>query len=183
MYQGYSLALEKLEQATMGKTQNAIPLHQWRFLKIREVIQSDLRHLTKHLVIGKRQFFKTFYLAPLESWAWLLFLLSPLLLFTAFWLYAHWETPIHISQPDVTGSQLFWYTVATFFALLPISAKVREWFKTIPWLRKLKQNPASDTGSKVIGLGVMMLAVLAWLVTFIHLRIFNNIFLKNGQLK
>lgn len=183
MYQGYSLALDRLSQAGMGNPPGATPLCQWRFLDIRPVIMDDLYRLTTHLAVGKQKFFKTFYLAPVESWAWLLFLLSPLILNMAFWLHAHWGIKIQLPQPSITGSDLFWYAAIALLALLPLSSTVRAWFKTTSWLRGLKKNPATDAGSKIIGIGMAVLSISAWLVVSIHLAIFNKLFLKTGKLR
>lgn len=183
MYQGYSLALDKLSRFGVGSAPSATPMYQWRFLAIIKVINNDLCRLTKHLTVGKQQFFKTFRLAAVKSWAWLIFLLSPLIIAIAYGLYVNWQQPINLPKPHITGNELFWYIIALILALLPISTKLREWFKTIPWLRRIKQNPASNIGAIIIGIGVTVLAVSVWLVVFIHLKIFNRIFLKTGKLK
>lgn len=183
MYHGYSLAMNKLTLDEMGNTPSTIPFHQWRFLKIRKVIENDLCLLTKHITAGKQQFFKAFRLAPVKSWAWLLFLLSPVVVYASLWLYANWNSPIQFPQLSLTGGELFGYILAILAVLLPISSKAREWFKTISLLRKIKQNPVTGAGSYVIGFVVMALVMLSWLVVFIHLKIFDRIFLESGKLR
>lgn len=183
MYQGYSLAMDKLEHASIGNTPPSIPAEQWRFLNIRKVIKDDLYRLTKHIKVGKKQFFKVFWLSPGKSWAWLLFLVSPVITFVGFWLYANWNNSMHIQIPAFNGKELIVNGVAVLIALLPISAKVREWFKTIPLLRKAKRNPISEASSYIIGMLVMALSMLASIVIFVYLSIFNETFLRVGRLE
>lgn len=185
MYHAYTLAQDKLGRFD-GDSQRAVPqANPWRFLQIRSILESsgDINQLARHLAAGKQQFFKTFRLAAVRSWLWLLFLLSPLIIFVSYWLYNNWQTPIVIPVPQITGGGVFGYAVLAIIALLPVSVRVREWFKTIPWLRLLKQNPASSAGLMLIGLGVMIVAMSAWVVVFMHLSIFNPLFLKVGKMK
>ena len=181
MYHGYALALNELAPA--GSAPRSTPQRPWRFLGIRQVLSTkdgQFKLLT-HLKVGKNQFGKAFRLAPIRSWAWLLFLLSPIVLLCVVWLYVHWSTKIILPQPDMTWSELVRNIVIAALALLPISPKVRAFFKTVPWLRVIKENPATNAVSAVLSVLVMVLTVFLSLGMLVALQIFNGIFLRLGQ--
>lgn len=185
MYQAYTLATDKLERFDFEAKVHTPQLQQWRFLEIARILENsnEIVRLARHLAVGRQQFFKSYHLAAVRSWLWLLFLLSPLILFVAYWLYTNWQATIVFPVPHITGGEIFGYLALAIITLSPVSAKVREWFKTIPWLRLLKQNPASSAGLVLIGVGVMVVAMSAWAVVFVQLNIFNPLFLKVGKLK
>jgi len=182
MYHGYTLAQEKLAVGALGDDVPK-PLRQWRFLAIQTLLANSegQSRLLKHLRCGKNQFFKTFRLAPSASWGWLAFLLSPLLLATGVWLYEHWTTPLTLPQTAFTAAELAQRLAILLVAILPMSAKVRGLFKTVPWLRPIKENPATHVFSWILSLLITVLSVGASLLVFIYLRIYDAIFLRVGQ--
>ncbi len=181
MYHAYALALDKL--ASAGFAAGPAPRRPWRFLNMRQVLSTrdgQFRLLT-HLRAGKNQFWKAFRLAPIKSWAWLLFLLSPVLSLCAAWLYVNWGTQIVLPQPRMAWSELVRNIVVAVLALLPMSPKVRALFKTVPWLRVLKDNPATNVASAVLSILVTALSAFLSLAMLLALHLFNGIFLRSGQ--
>lgn len=183
MYQAYVLATDKLGRFCADCEPRQANIQQWAFLEITDVIKSDPTRLAKHLSVARNKFFKTYRLAPVKSWVWLLFLISPFVAASVCWLCSNWSMPIALSLPHITVGEFFGYAAVAFVAMLPISARVRARFKTIQWLRILIQNPITNAGLRIMGLGVAVVAMTAWILVFIYLNIFNPVFLKAGKLK
>jgi hypothetical protein len=183
MYQAYALATDKLARFCADCEPRQQNIQQWDFLKIADLIKSDPTRLDKHLFVARNKFFKTYRLAPVRSWAWLLFLLFPFIAAALYWLVSNWTMPIKLSLPHLTVGEFFGYAAVALVAMLPISAKVRARFKTIQWLRMLIQNPFANAGLRIIGIGVAVVAMSAWILVFVNLNIFNPVFLKAGKLK
>jgi len=183
MYQAYSLATEKLRDFCPECGQGAVKIQRWGFLEIADVIKNDQLRLAKHLIVARNKFFKTFRLAPVISWTLVLVPLAPVIIASLYRLYINRETCIELTLPGVTVAELCGYALIALIAIMPMSAKVRAWFKTVRWLRTLIQNPFTNAGLKIMGIGVAILSLSVSIVVFIHLKIFNLIFLKVGKLK
>jgi hypothetical protein len=95
MYQGYALVQSKLPMT------DTTPLRPWHFLEIREEITHDLPRLAKHLKVSKEMLFKSFRLAPAESWVALSFYLAPFLLIAVYWLCINWNIPVIQPQAQI----------------------------------------------------------------------------------
>ncbi len=183
MYQAHALATQKL-QAFCLECAPGMPKNQpWRFLEMAAIVKDEQARLVRHLGAARAKFFKTYCLAPVRSWAWLLFLLSPFIAAALYWLNECWTKDIVITLPVFTVRELFVYALVALVALLPMSATVRKGFKTVKWLRILVQNPMTNVGVQIMGAGVTLVAMLGWAVVFIHLVIYNPLFLRVGKLK
>jgi predicted acylesterase/phospholipase RssA len=183
MYHGYTLTHTKLMSTGMSRGVAYKAAKPWRFLSIAEELAgtASLDRLRRHLEVGKNQFFKPFRLAPIASWAWLVFLLSPLVLYLTLWVYEHWSQKLVLPQPDLTWEELARNVALAIIVLLPISPKIRGLFKTVPWLRIVKENPATNTLASVLALVVTVIALLLSVVIFVVLHVYDGVFLRAGQ--
>jgi predicted acylesterase/phospholipase RssA len=172
MYQAYSLAKDKLRNFCPECGQGSPKVQQWTFLEIADVIKNDQSRLAKHLAVAKQMLFKTFRLAPVKSWA----LASVPIALVLYCLYINWFTSIKIPLPGFTVGELFVYALISVVVMQVFNAKVRVWLKKIRLLRKFTQN-------WIFLAAVTVISALAWLVVFVHLCIFNPLFLKVGKLK
>lgn len=183
MYQAYALATDKLGRFCADCEPRQQNIQQWGFLEIADLIKSDPARVAKHLSVARNKFCKTYRLAPVRSWAWLLFLLSPFIAAAVYWLGSNWTMPIKLSLPHITVGEFFGYAAVALIAMVPMSARVRARFKTIQWLRMLIHNRYTNAGLRIMGTGVALVAMSAWILVFIYLNIFNPVFLKVGKLK
>ncbi len=128
MYQSYCVAQRKLIGVDVVKIFE--PARPWHFLAIRDVIKHDLPRLTQHLRVSKEMFFKSFRLAPAQSYTWLLLILTPFILVAASLLCANWNVSIVRTPPQLIeknfccGNTTFTMTVPQPLppALIPPSA-------------------------------------------------------------
>ncbi|MFA7270753.1 MAG: patatin-like phospholipase family protein [Sterolibacterium sp.] len=183
MYQGYALTHDKLVAGGLGAGSPMPAPQDWGFLSIRDVLSDarGLNRMAEHLKTGKQQFFKTFALSPCGSWLWLIFLLSPLLLWAGLWLHEHWCAAVMLPNPGMTWGELAVTLAGALVAIAPISPKVRATFKTVWLLRITKTNPLSNVASSLLVPIATLGALILSLLVFVWLTIYNRIFLNAGK--
>jgi len=184
MYHAYGLARDRLGTAATP------PCMDWRFLGIRELVRNDLPLLEKHYQVGGNLSFKAFRLAPAAAFSWLAAFVVGFIVLPAcylLWLY------------DIGADQLLslaWWNEARPFADvtvqdiavliaagLPLLPWVREKFKTLDWARAVKSYPPVQAVFQVLRILFWLVAIISALVAWLHLRIFDRLFLKAGWLK
>jgi predicted acylesterase/phospholipase RssA len=145
----------------------------WRFMVIPRLLEDPVRRerLLRHLEVGSKQLFKVFLLGEPLPW---LIVIAPLLLPVALIVVGFYLLP------PLPG--WLWGVVALLaLSLLAYSqnSRIVRWMDSIDWLRRARARLAHSMAplgvSSLIGLG-------GAIVTAIHLRIFDRLFLRYGRL-
>jgi predicted acylesterase/phospholipase RssA len=146
------------------------PRGNWPFLALEKTMslppessEPARRELGRQLAVGAGQFFKVWKLnRPLRVTAWCA---GAVLLALAAWaLYANWNTKI-----DIPGVSVGWLAFAGLVAMLSLLSPVLRWLKP-------------DTALQEYAVRVLM-AVAGFVLTNLHLRTFDRLFLAQGRLK
>ncbi len=180
MYHAYTLAQARLGQGADFPA-NPQGKAQWQFLGISETLSTSAgkSRLYEHLHAGKNLAFKCFYTAPLKAWAVTLAYAAPLLAYAAYWLAGNWGTSIELTLPTVTWGEV----VVGVISLLPLSPQVREWFKTVQFLRKAKESAPTQLVKVVYAIAAVGISLVASVLVLAHLNIYDRIFLTSGKLR
>lgn len=180
MYHAYTLAQYRinLESKFPVNPQQKRP---WQFLGISATLSTPTGSLRlyKHLHVGKGLFFKCFRTAPVKAWKVTSIGALPVLAFAVYWLVGNWNTPIKLALPAFTWGE----AMAAAFLLLPLSAKVREWFKTVRLLRAVKESPPTRLVKVVYYIAAALIAVVVSLIMLVQLKVYDCIFINSGKIK
>lgn len=174
MYDGYCLSSAAIEaKKGLGIPAKPLPrLQDWRFLSIREVLKDPAKSetLLKNLKVGRQQFFKPYYLTPWASLA-----AAPFAVILTWLAWAFKDTQI------VGAMSLGEVTLAGVLAGLAASPKFGRWLRGFDQLRKLWRAVIYQYGYLWL-VAPLLVGGIGALGAWIHLKIFNRLFLWVGRI-
>ena len=182
MYHAYCLTHDKLTAPRQIQ-------HAWNFLQIIPMITKDSVRLEARLKNGSKLFFKPFYVIRWRRFPALVFPLAMVVGLAALgWYIWHdwdtvktwWQTWL-TSRPlaGISGTQLFFALLILLLAIVPMSDTLREAITNSNWFRN---NPLMPALRAVTQFAVWVLAFIAAVVCWLHLNIFNPIFIRSGRI-
>ncbi|QGM99348.1 patatin-like phospholipase family protein [Methylocystis parvus] len=182
MYDGYCLSDYFLQRAEnncgLGTgAPGGTPREPWRFLAIRQIVETDKTLLLSRLLDGKYLFFKSFYADPVRAGVYSFMIVAPVLLLL--WRYFDWvEAAYRFLVKDFLYSVLpFALIGAALYAIVMGMDDKPAALKFFDFIRKYRR------GDNKFLVGVFYIpGLLGAAAAFVHLKIFNKIFLQAGRL-
>lgn len=156
--------------------QQAVNDGQWRFSYLLSEMRNNNPDLLKHLKTASKRFLKVFFLKPVISITLLLLLASVVSIIVCLLLgdqiQAYLNQPLEIE----TYQDLFTY-LGSIILLITLSVILSRWEKFYT-LYKFIRKPISFIGRFLTR---ALPPVLAWIFIWLHLEIFDKIYLKAGR--
>ncbi|QJD30868.1 patatin-like phospholipase family protein [Methylococcus geothermalis] len=176
MYDGYCLCDSHLNDGA-GLTE--VSANQWGFLRIRELMRHDRRRLIKHLAVGRNMLFKVFFLLGHLGWVIAALLVAGLL--ALLWLLSGTGVYQSIGEfcdifesPDALVAAMAFGLLSWILTKLSHTSGLRFVFDAIRGFR------TGNVGGLVFPLAI--LGAVGSLISYIHVNIFDRVFLKLGKL-
>ncbi len=156
--------------------QQAVNDGQWRFSYLLSEMRNNNPDLLKHLKTASKRFLKVFFLKPVISIT-LLMLLASVVSIIVCWLLGD-QIQAYLNQPleIETYQDLFTY-LGSIILLITLSVILSRWEKFYT-LYKFIRKPISFIGRFLTR---ALPPVLAWIFIWLHLEIFDKIYLKAGR--
>ncbi len=142
---------------------------QWRFSHLTNLMEKPDEVFTKHLEIASKQFFKAFFLKPLLSTCWLLVISVPIVILI-------W-TLLGESIQNFLDTSTTYGGLLAFVVITIASVALSRWKKLYKAIKLIRQ-PATFIGRLVVR---AIPPALGSAIIWVHLRVFDRIFLKEGE--